>query len=100
MSRPGARFEWHPVLTLIGNSEFSASKGTERLQTLDRWKLFAAVSSLTVDHTNPRLAQLKPDWHSSFDGDIRFQMIYGKRQTIDLRDFGRSECHFVQLFDR
>jgi len=99
MSRPGARFEWHPVLTLIGNSEFSASKGTERLQTLDRWKLFAAVSSLTVDHTNPRLAQLKPDWHSSFDGGIPLQIIYGDRRTIGIGIFCASECHFVPTFD-
>jgi len=32
------------------------------------------VSHLSVDHTKPRSVQLKPDPHSSFDGDIRFQL--------------------------
>jgi hypothetical protein len=31
------------------------------------------------DGTNPGSAPLKPDWHESFDADIRFPMIYGKR---------------------
>ena len=59
-----------------------------------------AVSSLTFDHTNPRLAQLKPDCHRSFDGDIRLQMIYGKRRTIGMRDSVTVSVTLCQLFDR
>jgi hypothetical protein len=47
----GRWFEWPPVLTLIGHSEFSAPTGTEQLRTLDRWKPFEAVLSSTLDFT-------------------------------------------------
>jgi hypothetical protein len=72
-----------------GGSEFSAPKGTERLRTFDRWRPFVAVSTLTFDHTKPRFAHLNPDRHSSFDGGIGFQIIYGKGPTFDIDVFGR-----------
>jgi hypothetical protein len=59
-----------------------------------------AVSSLTFDHTNPRMAPLKPECHNSFDGDIGFQMIYGKRRTIGLADLLTLSATLCQLFDR
>jgi hypothetical protein len=74
----------------FGDSELSAPTGTERLQTLDRRRPFAAVTSLTLDHTKPRFAHLNPDRHSSFDGDIEFQIIYGMRPTFDIDVFERT----------
>jgi len=57
----------------------------------------ADVSILTSDHAKPRLAHLHPDCHSSFDGDIKFQTIYGKRLTIGSRDFVPLSATLCQL---
>jgi hypothetical protein len=43
---------------------------------------------LTFDHIKPRFAHLNPVRHNSFDADIGFQIIYGKRPNFDIDVFG------------
>jgi hypothetical protein len=84
----------------LGDSELSAPKGTERLQTLDRRRPFAAVSTFTSDHTKPRFGHLNPDRHNSFDGNIGFPIICGKRPTFDIDVFGRVMSGRASTFCR
>jgi len=44
-------------------------------------------SNLTPDHTKPRFAHLTPGCDSSFDGDIGFPIIYGKKTDPPHRRF-------------
>jgi len=59
----------------------------------------AEVSILTSVHTNPRLAHLKPDSHTSFAGNIGFQMIYGKKTGHRQRLFWAILSKTGQTFD-
>jgi len=56
-----------------------------------------AVSSFTFDHAKPRSAHLTPQCDSSFDGDIRCQIIYGDDMVIDRGDFERVCAAFCGL---
>jgi len=55
------------------------------------------VSRLTFDHANPRLAHLKSDCHSSFDGNIGFQISYGNGTDQRGRYFVPMGAEFCQL---
>jgi len=55
------------------------------------------VSSLTSDHAKPRLAHLKSDCHSSFDGNIGFQISYGNGTDQRGRYFVPMGAEFCQL---
>jgi len=42
---------------------------------------------------------LKPDCDNPLDGDIGFQIIYGKKTNIDTGDFDRSMSGRLWTFD-
>jgi hypothetical protein len=55
----------------------------------EQWPPAGCAGCADSDHAKPRFAHLNPDRHKSFDGNIGFQIIYGKRPTFDIDVFER-----------
>jgi hypothetical protein len=66
----------------------------------EQWPQAGCAGCAGSDHAHPGSVPTKPECHKLFDGDIGFQMIYGRGRTGGMGDLLPWSAALCQLFDR